>query len=136
VAPVLTGGYNFTSITEDQTSTGQFGVFLIAGQSTTRTPPAGIAVTSQDNGNGSWQFSTDGGQNWSALDTTTGAILLGAGTQERIRFVPDGMTHHRQCHLFRLGPDRRHSSGDTGVTIAAMAAPAPIVCSPSHRTSR
>jgi hypothetical protein len=51
----------------------------------------GIAVTSVDNSNGSWQFSLDGGTTWTNFGTPTGtaARMLEAVSHDRIRFVPN-----------------------------------------------
>jgi hypothetical protein len=60
-----------------------------------------IAVTSVDNTNGVWQFSTDNGTSWIAFSGTTGASVdltsaarlldgsLTGGDTHKIRFVPD-----------------------------------------------
>ncbi|NJL88994.1 MAG: DUF4347 domain-containing protein [Coleofasciculaceae cyanobacterium SM2_1_6] len=51
----------------------------------------GIAVTNVDNSNGTWEYSTDGGTNWSAFGTpgATNARLLAADANTRVRFVPN-----------------------------------------------
>ena len=41
--------------------------------------PLGVAITSVDDNHGTWQFSTDGGANWSAITNTvsdSGSTLL------------------------------------------------------------
>lgn len=51
----------------------------------------GIAVIGVDNSHGTWQFSTNGGANWTAFGavSTTSAVVLDAASL--IRFVPDGI---------------------------------------------
>jgi VCBS repeat-containing protein len=51
----------------------------------------GIAVTAAATANGSWQYTTDGGANWSALGpvSNTSARLLAANANTKIRFVPN-----------------------------------------------
>jgi hypothetical protein len=50
----------------------------------------GLAITGVDNSNGTWQFSTDGGNTWTNFGTPTvnAARLLQASSTNRIRFVP------------------------------------------------
>lgn len=52
--------------------------------------PRGIAVLAADNARGLWQFSTTGGQSWTTFAgvSPTNAVLLGAGPNDRVRFVP------------------------------------------------
>ncbi|HEY5315136.1 MAG TPA: ELWxxDGT repeat protein, partial [Pirellulales bacterium] len=51
----------------------------------------GIAVTGVDDSNGTWQYSFDNGNSWTALDAPSpaSALLLPADDLTRIRFVPD-----------------------------------------------
>ena len=51
----------------------------------------GIAVTSVDDANGTWEYSVNGGTNWTAFGavSNTAAVLLDTGSQTRIRFVPN-----------------------------------------------
>src|SRR6185369_733654 len=67
-APDLAGANDLTSINEDDTTnSGTLVADLISGQTTDDddSPLTGIAVFAVDNTNGSWQYSTDGGSNWS-----------------------------------------------------------------------
>jgi hypothetical protein len=50
----------------------------------------GIAITSQSAGNGSLQYSLDGGTNWTALGTVDAAGSLLLRDTDRVRFVPNG----------------------------------------------
>ena len=51
----------------------------------------GIAVTAVDDTNGTWEYSTDGGSNWSAFGAVAdnSATVLTATGNNRIRFVPN-----------------------------------------------
>jgi len=64
-------------------------------------PDKGISITQVNNTNGTWQYSTDNGTNWSGLagalisnyrltnsNPFTAAFLLSADSKNRIRFVP------------------------------------------------
>src|SRR6185369_8356565 len=92
-APVLAGANNLTGINEDDTSnSGTLVSALIAGHMTDVDSGAlaGVAVTAVDNTHGTWQYSTDGGTNWSGFGSPSGssARLLAADANTRVRFVP------------------------------------------------
>ncbi|MCA9215240.1 MAG: DUF4347 domain-containing protein, partial [Planctomycetales bacterium] len=93
-APVLTGSNNLTGITEDPVSNdGTLVSALISGRVTDAdgSDPSGIAVVAVDNSNGTWEYTTDGGSNWTAFGTPseTAARLLTSDANTRVRFVPD-----------------------------------------------
>ncbi|HYT88770.1 MAG TPA: PKD domain-containing protein, partial [Gemmataceae bacterium] len=95
-APVLnpTGQPKFDPINEgDTNNNGTRVADLIAGNLISDVDASalqGIAVVGVDNGNGAWQFSTDGGSTWIdfGVPSDTNARLLAADTLTRIRFVP------------------------------------------------
>ncbi|MBN9697137.1 MAG: DUF4347 domain-containing protein, partial [Zoogloea sp.] len=85
-APVL------TSITEDQTSNGGQTVASIVGSSVSDVDLGalkGIAVLATANGNGFWEYSTDG-TTWNAVGPVSEGSALLLRAEDRIRFVPDG----------------------------------------------
>jgi lysophospholipase L1-like esterase len=94
-APVLNATLvqTLTPIDEDTANNGDL-VSNILGAAVTDSDTdavAGIAVTAVDNTNGSWEYSTNNGINWTAFgipDVTT-ARLLAADANTRIRFVPN-----------------------------------------------
>lgn len=100
-APLLnnSGSPTLTAINEDDiTNTGTLVSHIIASGAggnpiTDSDPndPEGIAVTAVDNTNGTWQFSTNGGSNWTAFSTPSesAARLLASNANTRIRFVPN-----------------------------------------------
>lgn len=94
-APVLSGANNFANIDEDDTTNAGMPVSeLITGKVTDADSGAlsGIAVTAVDDTNGTWQYSTNGGANWTDVGTVgnTSALLLPSnGNTSRLRFVPD-----------------------------------------------
>ncbi|TVO53274.1 cadherin-like domain-containing protein [Denitromonas halophila] len=53
----------------------------------------GLALLSADNSNGNWYFSTDGGANWTLINSaalsSSNALLLAANSQTRIAFSPN-----------------------------------------------
>ena len=93
-APVLSGSGNLPTIFEDAANhLGTSVTTLIGGHVTDSNPGAlsGIAVVDVDNSNGGdWQYSGDGGVNWSNFGSPTdgNARLLAADGQTFVRFVP------------------------------------------------
>ncbi|MDZ4394016.1 putative Ig domain-containing protein, partial [Cypionkella sp.] len=81
----------FTTINEDAvTNTGRTVASLLGiGAADIDGDELGIAVTGQNNSNGTWQFSLDNGASWSDFGSVSddGALLL--RTTDRVRFLPD-----------------------------------------------
>ena len=93
-APVFTGANDLTSINEDDFANGGTLVSdLISGQisDTDSGSVEGIAVIAVDDANGAWEYTTDGGSNWTAFGAVDGstARLLAADANTSVRFVPD-----------------------------------------------
>ena len=94
MAPVLSGANALNAINEDdRNSAGTSVSALVAGKVSDGNADAlsGIAVTAVDNGNGAWQYTTNGGTTWSAFGTpsATTARLLAADASTFVRFVPN-----------------------------------------------
>jgi hypothetical protein len=98
-APVLDNGgaMTLTSITEDQTSnSGDSIASVLLGAGGDRVTDVdngaveGIAITSYNSGNGTWQYSTDSGTSWSDIATVADSSALLLRASDRIRLVPDG----------------------------------------------
>ena len=99
-APVLDDGaglYTLNTITEDDISNGGQTVASIiasnAGFGITDADSGaveGIAMTSSSATNGHWEFSTDGGTNWSDVGTVSASNALVLRDSDLIRFVPNG----------------------------------------------
>ncbi|MEN2388563.1 Ig-like domain-containing protein, partial [Comamonas sp. A7-5] len=51
----------------------------------------GIAVTSLNSGNGTWQYSLDGGASWQDAGAVSATSALLLRSSDRVRFVPDGI---------------------------------------------
>ncbi|MCA9172775.1 MAG: hypothetical protein KDB23_34180, partial [Planctomycetales bacterium] len=84
-APVLdnSGNLTLTSITEDQTNIGgQTVASIIASAGGDRITDVdsgsleGMAITATTGGNGSWEYSTNGGSNWTSVGTVSDASAL------------------------------------------------------------
>ncbi|MDJ0864882.1 MAG: DUF4347 domain-containing protein [Myxococcota bacterium] len=80
--------------------------------------PLGMAITSLSSGNGSWQFSTDGGTLWTPVGAVaeTSALLL--RPTDRIRFVPDARNGTVASFDFRAW-DQTAGSGGTKVDVSS-----------------
>ena len=93
-APILNGSNNLTSILEDALSnSGTLVSALLAGHVSDAdgTSVSGMAITAVNNTNGTWQFSVNGGSNWTSfvsLSNST-ARLLAANALTSVRFVPN-----------------------------------------------
>ncbi|NNU42823.1 tandem-95 repeat protein [Ramlibacter montanisoli] len=91
-APVLNGANPLAAIAEDATTNdGTLVSDLVAGQVVDPTGARGIAViAADDNSNGSWQYTRDGGTTWTTFGTPSAgsARLLLADALTRVRFVP------------------------------------------------
>ncbi|MFM7115678.1 MAG: hypothetical protein ACKO0N_03505, partial [Planctomycetota bacterium] len=109
-APVLdnSGTMTLTTINEDQTSnTGNTIAAIITSAGGDRITDVdagaveGIAITSLNSGNGTWQYSTDGGGTWNAVGvvSNTSALLLRA--TDSIRFVPNAQNATTADFTFR-----------------------------------
>jgi phage terminase large subunit-like protein len=118
-APILTGANNFPAIPEnDSTGTSETFASLISGQSSDADGDTlGIAVTeiTEATGSGVWQYSSDGGSHWSAINTgvsATSALLL--APTDQIRFVPnDGFVGEPLATITFLAWDQTTGGVDT-----------------------
>ncbi|BDX07891.1 putative Ig domain-containing protein [Planctobacterium marinum] len=83
-----------------------------------------IVVTSVDNSNGVWQYTTDGGTNWNDFSSTTGSsvdltsttearLLSSSSTNNKIRFVPDEHANGTATFTFRAWDEDTGSNGST-----------------------
>ena len=115
---MLAGANGLTAIAEDPSSNpGTLVSALIAGQVTDPDSGAlaGIAVTSVDNTNGSWQYSTNGGGAWSNFGTpgATAARLLQADASTLVRFVPNANYTGTADIVFRAWDRTSGTAGGT-----------------------
>uniref|UniRef100_UPI0035B489A0 DUF4347 domain-containing protein n=1 Tax=Zoogloea sp. TaxID=49181 RepID=UPI0035B489A0 len=82
---------------------------------------SGIAVTAVDNSHGSWQYSLDGGANWTAFGTPSDATARLLASSDKIRFVPNADFNGTATVTYRAW-DR--TSGTAGTTVDLSAASA------------
>lgn len=92
-APVLTpASPTLTGINEDATSNSGQLVSSVLGSSISDVDTGasqGIAITSLVSGNGTWEYSTNGGSSWSAVGSVAGNSALLLRSADRIRFTPN-----------------------------------------------
>ena len=114
-APVLTPvGPVLSGITEDQTSNAGQTVASIVGASISDVDSGaveGIAVTALTSGNGTWQYSTNGGSSWTAVGavSNTSALLLRAS--DYVRFVPNAQNATSGSLTYRAWDQTSGSAG-------------------------
>jgi hypothetical protein len=89
-APVLTGSTDFTGITEDDIANiGQLVSTLFTSTDVDSGAISGIAIYGQTASNGKWQYSMDGGNNWTDVATVSNTNALLMRATDRLRFLPD-----------------------------------------------
>ncbi len=109
-APLLDnlGSMALTTITEDQINNAGDSVAAIiasaGGDRITDVDAAaleGIAVSAVNNGNGSWEYSINGGTNWFAVGSVTNNSALLLRATDLMRFVPNGQNATAADFSFR-----------------------------------
>src|SRR5262249_33744256 len=119
-APVLdaSGTMTFTSIDEDDANnSGDLVSTIIASAGGDRIIDVdagaveGIAVTALVGGNGSWEYSVDGGTSWSAIGSVSNSSALLLRASDRLRFVPDGLNADVVSVSFRAWDQSSGSAG-------------------------
>ncbi len=125
-APVLdnTGTMTLTSITEDQTNNGGNTVAsIIASASGDRITDVdsgaseGIAITAKVNGNGTWQYSIDGGSSWNNVGTVSATSSLLLRSNDLIRFVPNAQNATTGNITFRAWDQSDATLGQQGSKV-------------------
>ena len=121
-APVLGSALpTLTPLTEDDTSNAGQTVASFIGSTVSDVDSGavqGIAISATANGNGSWEYSTDGGSTWNTVTGLTGANGLLLASTDKIRFVPDGQNATTATLTYHAW-DR--STGTSG-SLASLAA--------------
>ncbi|MEZ6087257.1 MAG: LamG-like jellyroll fold domain-containing protein [Pirellulaceae bacterium] len=123
-APVLTvlPGPFMTSISEDDTNnTGMTVADLLLTQmggnpisDVDSGAVEGIAITATTSGNGTWQYSTNGGSSWSSVGTVSDNSALPLRDSDRVRFVPDGQNATTGDITFRAWDQTGATAGQQG----------------------
>jgi hypothetical protein len=111
---LIPSGPSLTGISEDDTTNGGDAISSILGSVSDVDASAlgGVAITGLSSGNGTWEYSIDGGGSWIAVPlnvSDTAALLLRDG--DRIRFVPDGENADAASFDFRAWDQTSGSEG-------------------------
>ncbi|MGE5465819.1 MAG: DUF4347 domain-containing protein [Ignavibacteria bacterium] len=77
-------------------------------------PSKGIAVTAVT-GNGSWEFSADGGTTWTAFGTVSGASALLLDGTVKVHYVPDGLNTETATFAYKAW-DETSGTASTNAT--------------------
>ena len=135
-APVLdnSGTMSLTTITEDDlASSGDTVAAIIASAGGDRITDAdsgaveGIAITGLVSGNGTWQYSTNGGGSWNNVGAVSNNSALLLRDSDLLRLVPDGQNATAASLNFRAWDQTSGSAGTkvdtstTGVTAFSTA---------------
>ena len=117
------GDMTLTTITEDQTNnSGNTVAEIIASAGGDRITDVdagaveGIAVTGLTSGNGTWQYSIDGGGSWFDVGAVSDASALLLRATDSLRFVPDGLNADTADITFRAWDQ---GSGSAGTKVDA-----------------
>jgi choice-of-anchor C domain-containing protein len=129
-APVLdnTGTMTLTTINEDDTANaGQTIASMILSAGGDRITDVdtsaveGIAITATTSGNGSWEYSTNGGSSWSLIGTVAGNSALLLRSTDMLRFVPDGQSATTGDITFRAWDQTGATAGQHGTKVDTSA---------------
>lgn len=127
-APILdaTRSFRLTDIPEDKIDSAGDSVEKIlnsdgpnAISDVDATTTQGIAITSAEVSNGTWQFSTSAGVNWQALGPVSNSAAVLLNETARLRFVPDSNFSGPVTLSFRAWDQSNGSNGQTNVSTAA-----------------
>ena len=125
VAPLLTpASPALTGITENDTGNGGQTVASLLGGSVSDTSGAlqGIAVTGLASGNGTWQYSLDGGASWSDVGSVSAGSALLLRASDLVRFVPNGITGTSASLTYQAWDQSGASAGQQGSKVDASVA--------------
>ncbi len=119
-APAISGSVELASFNEDTSDPSGVSITsFLSGLTWTEGESGeaqGVAITSVDNTNGTWEYSTDTGSNWNSITATSdsNALLLSSSSANMIRFVPDADYHGNSGDItVRAWDQSSDSSGDS-----------------------
>ncbi|MFZ6045561.1 DUF4347 domain-containing protein [Pseudomonas sp. CR3202] len=82
---------------------------------------SGIAITGLNAGNGTWQYSLDGGGSWSNVGSVADSAALLLRSTDRVRFVPDGINGTSASLTYRAWDQSGATAGQQGTKVDASA---------------
>ena len=77
----------------------------------------GIAITGLTSGNGTWQYSTNGGSNWTSLGVVSNTSALLLRSTDLVRFVPNGQNATTGDITFRAWDQTGVTAGQQGTKV-------------------
>lgn len=119
ITPTLTG------LTEDDLNTPGQAVSSILGSSVSDVDAnavKGIAVIGSMSGNGTWQYSTDGGASWDDMGGVSAGSALLLRATDRVRFIPDGVNGTTGSLTYRAWDQTGATAGQHGTKVDATTA--------------
>ncbi|WP_461521653.1 DUF2341 domain-containing protein, partial [Porticoccus sp.] len=125
-APVLNTAASptLTSITEDAVNpTGDTIAALVVDGSITDADGSAveaIAITSTGNGYGSWEYSVNGGANWTAVGTVSPSSALLLAATDMLRYIPDGQHGETQQISYRAWDQSGVTAGLHGTKVSTV----------------
>ena len=107
-----------SSITEDQTgNNGQTISSFLKSSDVDSSAARGIAITGLTSANGQWEFSVNGGANWSVVGSVSDSAALLLRSLDLIRFAPNGIDGTAANLTYRAWDQ---TSGATGTRVSAI----------------
>jgi hypothetical protein len=79
----------------------------------------GIAITGLSSGNGTWQYSLDGGTSWTGMGAVAGSSALLLRATDLVRFVPDGVSGTTGSLTYRAWDQTGATAGQQGTKVDA-----------------
>jgi hypothetical protein len=122
-APVLTpASPALAGIDEDDTNNNGQTIASIIGSSISDVDTgaiSGIAVTALTSGNGTWEYSLDGGTSWSSIGSVSASSALLLRSSDRIRFVPNAVSGTSASVTYRAWDQTGSTAGQQGTKVNA-----------------
>ncbi|UXY15303.1 DUF4347 domain-containing protein [Chitiniphilus purpureus] len=81
----------------------------------------GIAITGLNPGNGTWQYSMNGGASWQDIGSVSSSTALLLRSSDRVRFVPDGVNGTNADITYHAWDQSGATSGQQGNKVDASA---------------
>lgn len=119
--PVLAAGEDLTTITEDQTAnSGQsVGSFATGISDADDGALKGVAIIGYTSPDGHWEYSIDGGGIWTAFETYSSASGLLLASDDKVRFVPNGVNGGTETLTYVAWDQTSGTHGETANTALA-----------------
>jgi VCBS repeat-containing protein len=109
---LVASNVTLNSLNEDQTdNAGQTVSEFLSSTDVDSAAQSGIAISGLASGNGSWQYSLNGGVSWSGIGTVSSSSALLLRSSDLVRFVPDGAQGTAASFTYRAWDQSSGSAG-------------------------